>query len=260
MDILHNGTIALYHGDCLDLMHEIPDGSVDAIICDIPYGKTSCKWDVVIPFEPMWAALKRIIKPRGAIVLFGSQPFTSALVMSNPKMFRDELIWEKSKATGHAACKIKHLKAHENVLIFADGRVTYNPQKQPGKPYKSPYSKHGNKYAEQQDRAYNTGSVRYDNKDGLRYPRSILRFSDAYYKDGHYHPTQKPVALLEYLIRTYTNEGETVLDFTFGSCTAGVAALNTKRRFIGIERDDTYYALGVQRVQTAIDNLPPRDV
>ena len=251
-DILHNGAITLHHGDCLDVMHEIPDGSVDAIICDIPYGKTNCKWDVVIPFEPMWIHLKRIIKPRGAIVLFGSQPFTSALVMSNPKMFRYEWIWNKNNGANFASVKKMPLRVHENICVFYDKQPLYNAELKGGT-----IKSFGKRvFQDSVVSANNTGT-----KQGIGYPKSIVSFPKPNnLSGGGLHPTQKPVALLEYLIRTYTNEGETVLDFTFGSCSAGVAALTTKRRFIGIERDATYYALGVQRVQTAIDNLPPMDV
>ena len=258
MNILHNGAITLYHGDCLDVMHDIPDGSVDAIICDIPYGTTACKLDVVIPFEPMWIQLKRIIKPRGAIVLFGSQPFTSALVMSNPKMFRYEWIWDKvNMYTGALLANKQPLRRHENVLIFGRGASVYNKQWRKGEPYyrARQISKNIGEHISKDD--YNR--VPTVNK-GEHNPCSILEIKGHVRREKGLHPTQKPLALLEYLIRTYTNEGETVLDFTFGSCTAGVAALTTKRRFIGIERDATYYALGVQRVQDAIDNLPPMDL
>ena len=250
---LHNGAITLHHGDCLDVMKDIPDGSVDAIICDIPYGTTKCAWDVVIPFEPMWVHLKRIIKPRGAIVLFGSQPFTSALVTSNPKWFKYEDVWDKRSPVGHLNAKIMPLRRHENILVFGSGRILYNPQMRTGEMKRKGGYGHLDKNTVYSSHGRN--KPLYINNQ--YYPTSIMEFPGVI---KNTHPTQKPVALLEYLIRTYTNEGETVLDFTFGSCSAGVAALNTKRRFIGIERDATYYALGVQRVQTAIDNLPPMDV
>ena len=231
----------LHLGDCLEVMQGIPDGSVDAVICDPPYGTTDCRWDVVIPFEPMWAQLKRIVKPNGAIVLTASQPFTSALVMSNVKMFSYSIIWSKSKPVGHLNANRKPMNKHEDILIFSKHQPTYNPQ---GVKERQPKT----------ITRTNKGGV-YGSKAGVAsvqkftgYPNSIIEFNS---QDGQLHPTQKPVALMEYLIRTYTNPGETVLDFTFGSGTTGVAAANTGRRFIGIERDPDYFAVASARIRTA---------
>ena len=258
MDILHNGAIALYHGDCLDVMRDIPDGSVDSIICDLPYGVTSCKWDSVIPFEPMWIHLKRIIKPRGAIVLFGSQPFTSALVMSNVGMFKYQWVWEKERGTGFARVAYQPMRVIEDICVFSLSTPNYYPMlKNLDRPYKHALPIHKSNSDRVSSKNLTGEGSRIYKTYTHSHPVNLLRFARDSKK---IHPTQKPVALLEYLIRTYTNADETVLDFTFGSCSAGVAALNTKRRFIGIERDAAYYALGVQRVQTAIDNLPPMDV
>ena len=245
---MSNGRYTLYHGDCLDILPTLEAGSIDAVIADIPYGTTACAWDSVIPFAPMWAGIKHVIKPRAAVVLFGSQPFTSALVMSNPKWFKYEWIWEKSKATGHALSKVRPLKSHENILVFCDGAENYNPQKENGAPYKSPYSRAGNNYQKKQDAAFNTGSVRYDNTSGERFPRTVMKYKDAYYTDGNLHPTQKPVALYEYLIKTYTNENETVLDFCMGSGSTIVAAKNLNRRAIGIEKDERYFEIAKKRL------------
>ena len=231
----------LHLGDCLDVMQGIPDGSVDMVCTDPPYGTTACKWDSVIPFEPMWAQLKRIVKPNGAIVLMASQPFTSALVMSNVGMFRYDLKWIKTQATGFYNANRMPLRAHEDILVFYRSLPSYNPQKTAGEPY---VQKRG------------SASEVYKGKDlsvtvnetGMRHPLSWQVFQrDA----DKLHPTQKPVALMEYLICTYTDEGETVLDFTMGSGTTGVAAANTGRRFIGIEMDPDYFTAASARIQKA---------
>ena len=235
--------IKLLQGDCLEVMKSIPDGSVDAIITDPPYGTTACKWDSVIPFEPMWEQLKRIIKPNGAIVLFGSQPFTSALVMSNPKMFRYEWIWDKHMATGFLDAKKRPLKVHENILVFYKKLPKYNPIFTQGSPYTRPKPTKLFKGYRQ-----DLLKVETTNASGKRYPKTIIDISNAKQK-GKIHPTQKPVALMEYLIKTYTNEGETVLDFTMGSGSTGVACKNTGRNFIGIELDEKYFEIAKKRIK-----------
>jgi len=228
-------------GDCLDVMQGIPDGSVDMVCTDPPYGTTNCKWDSVIPFEPMWAQLKRIVKPNGAIVLTASQPFTSALVMSNVGMFRYDLKWIKTQATGFYNANRMPLRAHEDILVFYRSLPSYNPQKTDGEPYVQKRGSASNVY-QGKDLSVTV------NETGMRHPLSWQVFQrDA----DKVHPTQKPVALMEYLIRTYTNAGETVLDFTMGSGTTGVAAANTGRRFIGIERDPDYFTIASARVQKA---------
>ena len=231
----------LHLGDCLDVMQGIPDGSVDMVCTDPPYGTTACKWDSVIPFEPMWAQLKRIVKPNGAIVLMASQPFTSALVMSNVGMFRYDLKWIKTQATGFYNANRMPLRAHEDILVFYRSLPSYNPQKTAGEPYVQKRGSASNVY-QGKDLSVTV------NETGMRHPLSWQVFQrDA----DKVHPTQKPVALMEYLIRTYTNAGETVLDFTMGSGTTGVAAANTGRRFIGIERDPDYFAIAQARIQKA---------
>ena len=230
----------LMQGDCLERMKEIPAGSVDMVLTDPPYGTTACKWDSIIPLEPMWEQLKRIIKPNGAIVLFGSQPFTSALIMSNPKMFKYCWVWEKHH-TGQLNSKKQPLRNVEDVAVFYDKQCIYNPQFTIGVPYVLERKGYKGSEAYGKQRDHTTVS------DGKRYPMQILQFKEKMI----YHPTQKPVALLEYLIKTYTNEGETVLDFTMGSCTTGIAALNTNRKFIGIELDENYFKISKDRIAEA---------
>lgn len=231
--------IQLIQGDCLERMNEIPDGSVDMVLTDPPYGTTACKWDSIIPLEPMWEQLKRVIKPNGAIVMTSSQPFSSALVMSNPKLFKYEWVWHKNRATGALNANRMPLKDHEQVLVFSGKK--YQPQKTKGhKPVNNFYTRsHGSCYGS--DRGKSGGG------STERYPRTVQRFDC---ERGH-HPTQKPVPLMEYLIKTYTNEGETVLDFTMGSGTTGVACVNTGRSFIGIELDPDYFAIAEKRIQEA---------
>lgn len=241
--------IDLYHGDCLDVLPTLPSASVDAVIADTPYGTTQCSWDSVIPFEPMWKELKRLIKPRGAIVLFGSQPFTSALVMSNPEWFKYEWVWEKNEATGHLDANRRPMRAHEQVLVFAAGQTTYNPQKTTGH---EPTRSGNTKYGITNSPIYrpNIIEIKYQGVT-TRYPRSVQRFAKPHISEGLLHPTQKPLALLEYLVKTYTNEGDTVLDFTFGSCTTGVACVNLGRNFIGIEKDAGYFEIAERRITAA---------
>ena len=230
-------TNIVIEGDCLEVMKGIPDKSVDMILCDLPYGTTACKWDTIIPFEPLWEQYKRIIKPNGAIVLTASQPFTSALVMSNPKMFKYEWIWEKPQATGHLNAKKQPMRSHESVLVFYTKQCTYNPQKAAGhKPMNSGVRRksHINKcYGE-----INKVDLPFGGNTD-RYPRTVQRFSSDKQK-LYVHPTQKPVALFEYLIKTYTNEGDLVLDNCAGSGTTGVACKNLNRNYILIEKEQEY--------------------
>ena len=239
--------IRLIHGDCLEVMVDIPDGSVDAVIADPPYGTTACKWDSVIPLEPMWAQLKRVIKPNGAIVLFGSQPFTTALIASNMREFKYELIWDKGRGFEPQLANIRPMKAHENVLVFCRQKTPYNAQMVPCEPH-TVKRKSLNKADGTGQNIF--GSTPQTKTYTARFPTSIVKAGFA----RGLHPTQKPVALMEYLIRTYTNEGETVLDFTMGSGTTGVACVKTKRNFIGIELDDGYFKIAEQRI---METEPP---
>ena len=234
--------IDLYNGDCLEVMKNIPSKSVDMILCDLPYGTTACKWDTVIPFEPLWEQYNRIIKDNGAIVLFGSEPFSSALRMSNIKNFKYDWIWDKvNRYTGYGSCKYAPLKRYEIVSVFYKSKPTYNPQMMQGKPYK--------KTGDYSSKIYGTDKVKKHGKNnGERYPFNIFQYKGDDKKNGFLHPTQKPIALLEYLIKTYTNEGDVVLDNCMGSGSTGVACVNTNRDFIGIELDKDYFNIAKQRI------------
>lgn len=236
----------LYLGDCLEIVPTLPDNSVDAIIADWPYGVTRCKWDSVIPLDNLWPECKRVIKPRGAIVLFGSQPFTSALIMSNIDWFKYCLVWEKDRATGFLDANRKPLKCHEDIVVFSDGQTTYNPQKTTGHP---PVNNPGkNRHSAKH---YSSYAVTSNSGSTERFPRSVIFYNGHNSAHGVLHPTQKPVALLEYLIRTYTNAGDTVLDNTMGSGTTGAACINTGRKFIGIEKDPGYFEIAKKRIEQA---------
>lgn len=234
-------------------MKEIPDGSVDLILADPPYGTTACKWDSVIPLEPMWEQLKRVIKPSGAIVMTASQPFTTVLISSNMDMFKYEIIYEKTNPKGFYNSKSRPLTSHENIVVFSKGKTTFNPQK-----WKIPEAmrtKRKSQTLKNAGECYGNGVIQRKLDDGTRNPTSVVSFSNRVGKNENHHPTQKPVALMEYLIKTYTNEGETVLDFAAGSFTTGVACVNTNRNFIGIERDDYYFDIGVNRIKERIKCL-----
>jgi len=234
--------VNLMKGDCLERMRDIEDGSVDMVLADPPYGTTACKWDTVIDLERMWAELKRIVKPNGAIVMTASQPFTSALVMSNPKWFKYCWVWNKRKGGSPLLSKVQPIRVTEDVLVFGKGRVTYNPIMEERDIPKS-RGKNTGRISE------TTGNAFTENKIYThRYPKNILDISNASQR-GKIHPTQKPVALMEYMIRTYTNEGEKVLDFTMGSGTTGVAAKNLGRNFIGIELDSEYFSIAESRIR-----------
>lgn len=249
----------IHHGNCLDVMQLIPDQSVDMILCDLPYGTTACKWDAVIPFEALWRAYRRIVKPDSALVFTASQPFTSALVMSSSlpsaPLFKHSWIWHKNKASGHLNCKTRPLLAHEDVLVFAWGATTYNPQITTGhKPGNRAVRRtHSEVYREQRPTEYGGQTVRF--------PRSVLDIpvvNNDGTGEGRFHPTQKPVALMEYMIRTYTNPGDLVLDNCMGSGTTGVACMNTGRNFIGIELDAGYFEIARKRIMDA-HGCPPND-
>lgn len=245
--------IDLINGDCLEEMKKIPDGSVDMILCDLPYGTTACKWDIIIPFESLWEQYKRVIKDNGAIVLTASQPFTSALVMSNPDMFRHSWVWNKKKGGNFAQSNFQPLKIHEDILVFSKNKNRYFPQKTDAP---IPSKRHLGKLGENTELRKEAGlnmKVKYSDTyeaDKLM-PVSILEISKDNYKSNSLHPTQKPVALMEYLIKTYTNESETVLDFTMGSGTTGVACKNLNRNFIGIELDETYFNIAKERINNS---------
>jgi len=240
--------IKLFKGDCLEVMRKIESGSIDAIITDPPYGTTACKWDSVIDFDLMWEQLNRIIKPNGAIVLFGSEPFSSALRMSNIKNYKYDWVWDKKRCTGFLNAKKQPLRNNEIISVFYKKQTTYNPQ---------PYKKNtiGNMGKSKEHQTDNYGKyhkVNNDNSNKFGYPRTLLTqipvINNLSKDKSGLHPTQKPVLLMEYLIKTYTNEGETVLDFTMGSGSTGVACVNTNRNFIGIEMDDKYFDIATERI------------
>lgn len=240
--------IELIQGDCLEKMKDIPDGSIDLVLTDPPYGTTACKWDTCIPFEPMWEQLKRITKKNGAIVLFGSQPFTSALVMSNPKMFKYEWVWDKVVGSNFVQAKKQPLRVCEYALVFYEKQPTYNPIMTKRK--KESERKRGKSKLEN-NRINGLKQIITDTAGKLKYPTNkieINRLENEMNSKYVIHPTQKPVALMEYLIKTYTNEGETVLDFTMGSGTTGVACKNLNRNFIGIELDAEYFKIAEKRI------------
>ena len=232
----------IYNEDCLEGMKRIPDKSVDMILCDLPYGTTACKWDTIIPFEPLWEQYERIIKDNGAIVLFGTEPFSSFLRTSNIKRYRYDLIWEKSRFTNFLFVKKQFGKVHENISVFYKKQPTYNPQMEAGEPYK----RKGTGKPKTKELMINPSTDNGKVSDGLRYPKSILKFP--FHNVGNVHPTQKPSDLFEYLIRTYTNEGETILDNCMGSGTTAIACINTDRNFIGFELDETYFNLANERI------------
>jgi site-specific DNA-methyltransferase (adenine-specific) len=233
----------LYLGDCLEVMPTLAT-SVDLILCDLPYGTTACKWDAVIPFEQLWAAYRRLAKPSTAIVLTASQPFTSALIMSNTEIFKYEWVWDKVQVTGYPNVNHRPLGRHESICVFYAEQCTYNAQKTTGHPVRK--RTQGGKTAD----VYGGFKQVAKNSDDTRFPTSIITITKGmspYTKT--LHPTQKPVALMEYLIRTYTNEGDTVLDNCMGSGTTGVACKNTGRKFIGIERDPAYFEIARKRIE-----------
>ena len=234
----------IHQGDCLELMKEIEDKSVDMILCDLPYGTTACKWDTIIPFNKLWEQYKRIIKDRGIIILNSTQPFTSNLIMSNIKMFKYVLHWNKKTHSNPLLAKKQPLRIMEDICIFYKKAPTYNPQMVKGLPYKKDYG-----YKKHSTEAFGiTNLIDSDNKDGLRYPTNLIEIPTNKNNRKYNHPTQKPVALCEYLIKTYTNNRDLVLDNCIGSGTTAVACVQTKRNFIGIEKEENYCKIAERRL------------
>lgn len=249
----------LMPGDCLERMKEIPDGSVDMVLCDLPYGTTACAWDSVIPFDSLWAEYRRVCKKNAAIVLTATEPFTSVLCMSNIFQLREKLVWVKHKPSNFACGKHMHLKYHEDIVVFSYGKRTYNPQMQKRESNRVSQMQKGNSKkwsTTRQDGEEVSFQTQYDPKEWseydaeLKYPSTVINIPavSSNSREKVKHPTQKPMALMEYLIRTYTNEGDTVLDNTMGSGTTVVAAKNIGRFGIGIERDPYYYGIACGRV------------
>lgn len=237
------------HGDCLEVMKEIEDKSIDMILCDLPYGTTKNKWDSIIPLEPLWEQYERVIKDNGAIVLTAQTPFDKVLGVSNLKLLRYEWIWRKSKATGYLNARRMPMKSHENILVFYKKLPIYNAQLSEGKPYKNRHKPGdtGENYG------VNKKEYSFDNK-GTRFPQSVIEFPSVSSSE-QIHPTQKNIQLFEYLIRTYTNEGETVLDNCLGSGTTAIAAINTGRNYIGIEKEKEYVDISVKRIKERLNNF-----
>jgi len=247
--------IQLYNADCLNILSELPDNSIDMVFCDLPYGTTACKWDAIIPFDKMWEQLNRIVKDNGAMVFTASQPFTSKLVCSNIKNFKCEWIYKKRCASNFAQAKYMPMKEHESVLVFSNGKSNYYPikeQRQGSGKERAKY-KYSDKSRHQCGEFVGNINGEYDKEndsgnDELRYPSSVQEFNNRASGDRGHHPTQKPVALCEYFIQTYSKENDTVLDFTMGSGTTGVACKNLNRNFIGIELDEKYFNIAKERI------------
>ncbi len=230
--------IQLHLGDCLDVMRTLPNGCVDMVLCDLPYGTTACKWDAVIPFEPLWVEYRRLCK--GAVVLTASQPFTTALAASNLKDFKYQWVWQKERPSNPQLAKMQPLKVHEDILVF--GRPLYKPQGvvEISESKRKVHNPEANSLGHCVRKPYI--------QTHTNYPKSVIAFGS----ERGVHPTQKPVDLMEYMIRTYTSEGDVVLDNTMGSGTTGVACMNTGRRFIGIERDEDYFKIAKERIEAAM--------
>ena len=256
------GKFDLYNGDCLEVMKDIPDHSVDMVLCDLPYGTTACKWDAVIPFEPLWCLYEKVVKPDGAILLFGSEPFSSYLRVSNMDMYKYDWIWHKSSSGSFANAKNAPMKFHENISVFYKKQPVYNPQFQD-------YSESVKEKFKDGSRVNKTNAIGKNNIQDMtsnvcseisygrgKYPESVQFFSSVpNCNGGKLHPTQKPVDLLEYLVKTYTNEGDTVLDNCMGSGSTGVACANTGRNFIGIEKEKQYFDIARKRINEANNRL-----
>ena len=251
LDPENNSVVArCMNGDCVQRMSEIETDSVDMILTDLPYGMTKNKWDVPIPFNQLWEQYKRVVKPSGAVVLFGNNPFTAQLICSNAKDFRYTLVWEKNKSSDFLNSKRKPLKIHEDICVFYAKQPTYNPQFT----FSTPYKRHNTQQAVDKQTNYGAHKANApESKDGRRYPTTVLKFNRI---ERPAHPTQKPVPLLAWLIRTYTNSGDCVLDSCMGSGSTGVACMNEGRQFIGIEQHEEYYTKAVEWIQSAGNGVP----
>jgi len=238
---INKSTIELIHGDCLDIMQTLPPNSVDLIAVDPPYGISQNKWDIVIPFEPMWEGIKRVLKRNGTAVFTTAQPYTSQLIMSNPSWFKYDLIWEKPIGSGQLNISVQPLRVHETLVVFYNHFNVYNEQKTPGDPYviSRKTNKFEGNYGKQRDNV--------KNNTGYRHARSIIKISNPRRKGGH--RTEKPVALMEYIIKTYSNEKDVVLDFSMGRGTTGISAINLNRNFIGIEKDIDWFLKAEERIK-----------
>ena len=244
-------TPTLMQGDTLEKMKDVRDGTVNLILCDLPFGTTSCSWDIIIPFNDLWDAYRRVLAPGGCVLLFGNQPFTSRLILSNLVWYKQALVWNKNKCGSPGLAKIRPMQVHEDIVVFAPGRTVYNPQMEVGEPYARKTEKPEGYVGRVNNHGYGMKPRNGFTNEGTRYPKSIINISRDFSAQQQIHPAQKPVPLLEYLIRTYSNEGDTVMDNTMGSGSTGVAARNTYRNFIGIEKDPVFFNIAVQRVNAA---------
>ena len=244
-------TPRLMQGYTLDMMRMVLDKEVNLILCDLPYGTTSCSWDIIIPFNALWGAYRRVLAPGGCVLLFGNQPFTSLLILSNLVWYKQALVWNKNKCGSPGLAKIRPMQVHEDIIVFAPGRTVYNPQMEAGEPYARKTEKPEGYVGRVNNHGYGMKPRNGFSNEGTRYPKSIINISRDFSAQQQVHPTQKPVPLLEYLIKTYSNEGDTVMDNTMGSGSTGVAARNTNRNFIGIEKDPVFFNIAVQRVNAA---------
>lgn len=239
----------LHLGDALTLLPSIEAGSINAVICDLPYGTTTIDWDKTLPIDVLWAEWRRVLAPGGVVILFGNQPFTSLLITSNLKWFKQCLVWDKNKCGSPGLAKIRPMQVHEDVVVFAPGRTVYNPQMEAGEPYARQSSKPEGYVGRKNDHGYGmkprTGFV----NEGTRYPKSVIRISRDFSAQQQVHPTQKPVSLMAWLVKTYTNPGDTVLDNVMGSGSTGVACMQTGRHFVGIERNPEYFQIAQQRIE-----------
>lgn len=237
--------IDLKQGDCIELMKELPSQSIDLVLCDPPYGQTCCKWDTLLPLEDIWKELIRVCKDNACFLFFAKGLFSAKLILSNEKIFKYEIIWHKSRATNFLNSKRQPLRKHEKIIVFYKKQPTYNPQFTKGKPYIRVKS-------QQESEVYRPmEEITIENIDGLRYPNDVVYYPTAENEGLQFHPSQKPIALLEYLIKTYSNENDTVLDFTMGSGSTGVACVNTNRSFIGFELDEKYFNIASKRIKNA---------
>ena len=241
-------TPTLMQGDTLEKMKDVRDGTVNLILCDLPFGTTSCSWDIIIPFNALWDAYRRVLAPGGCVLLFGNQPFTSRLILSNLVWYKQALVWNKNKCGSPGLAKIRPMQVHEDIVVFAPGRTVYNPQMEVGEPYARKTEKPEGYVGRVNNHGYGMKPRNGFTNEGTRYPKSIINISRDFSAQQQIHPAQKPVPLLEYLIKTYSNEGDTVMDNTMGSGSTGVAARNTNRNFIGIEKDPVFFNIAVQRV------------
>lgn len=243
----------LHQGNCLEVLHGLPDSSVDLVLCDLPYGTTNCAHDEIIPFEPLWAFYRRVLKPGGCVVLFGSQPFTSKLVMSNMDWFRYSLVWNKNKCGSPGLAKFRPMKVHEDIIVFSPGRTVYNPQMEAGEPY----SRNPPKQIRCNRHGYGFAGTKADGivNTGTRYPKSVLNISRDFSAQQQVHQHQKPVTLMEWLVKTYSNPGDLVLDNAMGSGSTGVACMRLDRRFVGCELEAGAFGVARDRIERAAHSL-----